>query len=341
MTVLFYPVSVFLGFVSVLISAVVIPGRMFAGKRRKICEFRAHDTVTASIIILNYNGKHLLETCMPSVIKAVEYDGSGHEVILADNGSDDGSIDYVRENFPSVRILALSRNLYYSGANNIAAKYAKNDIVIFLNNDMIVEEDFIRPLLDHFRGEDVFAVSSRIRMEPRKEGGYLVNETGCTRGRFIKGFLEIWQEEPRSGEPGEIFYFSGGSSAVSREKFLCLGGFDTLFNPFYYEDTDLSMRAKENGWKIIYEPRSVVHHKFRGTNNEDNFPAYMIKLAVKTNYILINWKNTGDPVLLAEHFLNLALRLFSTVPGKSDPGFAAGFVMAVLKLPRLFARSTV
>src|SRR4030095_14943359 len=102
----------------------------------------------ATIQILNWDGMHLLEECLPAVIAAVDEEGGPHEILVVDNGSTDGSVAYVRENFPQVRILELDRNYGFVGGNNRGVQSVKTDVVVLLNSDMVVAVDFLRPLLD-------------------------------------------------------------------------------------------------------------------------------------------------------------------------------------------------
>ena len=95
-------------------------------------------TIAASIVIPNWNGRDLLEKYLPSVIAGLE-DHPGSEIIVVDNGSDDGSAELVRERFPQVTVLALPRNLGFGGGSNAGFRAAKNDIVVLLNSDMRVE----------------------------------------------------------------------------------------------------------------------------------------------------------------------------------------------------------
>ncbi|MCJ7749512.1 MAG: glycosyltransferase, partial [Armatimonadetes bacterium] len=93
----------------------------------------------ASIIISTWNGRHLLETCLPLVLRAVAHSGIDHEVIVVDDASTDDTVEYVQKEFPHVRLLALERNLRFAGANNAAARIARGEILVFLNNDMHVD----------------------------------------------------------------------------------------------------------------------------------------------------------------------------------------------------------
>jgi hypothetical protein len=99
-----------------------------------------------SIIILNWNGKDLLAEGLPSVIEAVQRDGRPHEILVVDNGSSDGSQEYLRAAFPRVRILELPENRGFARANNLGVQAARHDIVVLLNNDMVVDPGFLRPL---------------------------------------------------------------------------------------------------------------------------------------------------------------------------------------------------
>ena len=250
----------------------------------------------ASVVIPNWNGKELLEECLHSVV--AEAQRGGHEVLLVDNGSSDGSVDYVREHFPEVHLLALGSNLGFGAGCNAGVRAATHDIVVLLNNDMRVEPGAIDALLDPFVSEDVFAVSAQILFwdaARRRE------ETGQTVGKFSAGRLYV-AHEPPGPAVRPVFYAGGGSSAYDRQKFLALGGFDPLFEPFYGEDTDLSYRAWRRGWSVLFQPRAVVHHKHRGTIGRSFAPHYIVA-TVERNHLLFIWANASDWRLL----LSLAL----------------------------------
>lgn len=99
----------------------------------------------ASIVVLNWNGKDLLAPGIPSILEAVRTDGRPHEVLVVDNGSTDGSLQYLEQSFPQVRVLALGKNLGFAEGNNAGVKAARNEIVILLNNDMVVDPGFLPP----------------------------------------------------------------------------------------------------------------------------------------------------------------------------------------------------
>ncbi len=253
----------------------------------------------ASVVIPNWNGKDLLGKYLPSVIEALK-NHSDNEIVVVDNGSTDGSAEFIRERFPSVRVIALDSNLGFGGGSNIGFRAAKNDIVVLLNSDMRVDPDFLKPLLDAFSDEKIFAVSCQIFFsDPAK----LREETGLTQGWWESGGLRVRHradEAIQSAYP--CFYGGGGSCAFDRRKFLELGGFDSLLAPFYLEDTDLGYLAWKRGWKVLYEPRSSVYHEHRGTIGK-NFAQTQIDLVLKKNFILFCWKNIHELPRLLSHFL--------------------------------------
>ncbi len=264
------------------------------------------DTSKTSIIIPNWNGRELLEQCLPSVVEAVRSDGGDHEIIVVDNHSTDDSVRFLKASYPEVKVLELDTNRGFAGGCNAGAAESQNEIIVFLNNDMMVERGFLRPLLDAFDDETVFAVSSQIYFwdpEKRRE------ETGQTRGFLKLGFLQVVHDEPRDADGVRpVLYAGGGSSAFDRNKFLALGGFDELYQPFYWEDTDISYRAWKRGWKVLYEPRSAVHHKHRGTIGK-TYDADFTHKAVNRNHFLFMWKNFTDLSLLLLHPFVLLGRL--------------------------------
>src|SRR5262249_30216810 len=130
----------------------------------------------ASVVIPNWNGRDLLEKYLPSVVTALA-GNPRNEIVVVDNGSTDGSADYVRAHFPQVNVVALPENLGFGGGSNAGFREAKNDIVVLLNSDMRVEPDFLAPLLEGFRDAEVFAVSCQIFFSDPKK---VREETGLT-----------------------------------------------------------------------------------------------------------------------------------------------------------------
>ncbi len=291
---------------------------------------------TASIVILNWNGKDLLAEGLPSVVRAVAHDGLDHEIIVVDNGSTDGSREFVRAHFPSVRLLELPANLGFGEGNNAGVRAARNEIVVLLNNDMAVDRGFLRPLLEAFEPE-TFAVASQIFLQDpsaRRE------ETGKTSARFRLGMIE-YTHLPLEGAPAgrsfyPVFWAGGGASAFRRSRFLELGGFDPLYSPAYVEDTDLSYRAWKQGWDVRMAPGSVVHHRHRASSSRRFEPGRLEALVLR-NQLLFFWKNISSWRRLTAHCLLLPLNCYRLARDRGL-GVLWGLAGAMLRIPVLQLR---
>ena len=304
--------------------------RMFGRRHTKTAGPAIADA--ASVVIPNWNGRDLLAKYLPSVIEAMEGQRA-NEIIVVDNGSTDGSAEFVRRNFPQVNVVALRDNLGFGGGSNAGFRAARNDIVVLLNSDMRVAPDFLAPLLEGFQDPEVFAVSCQIFFpDPKK----VREETGLTQGWWQDGGLRVRHRiDPAIDELYPCFYGGGGSCAFDREKFLELGGFDPLLHPFYLEDTDLGYLAWKRGWKVLYQPRSVVYHEHRGTIGK-RFRERQIQAALKKNFVLFCWKNIHEWRRLSSHFFftwagGVLTVLFGEVPLRPTLGALA---RAFFQLPQ-------
>ena len=302
-----------------------------AFQKKRLPADRRPSNDAASVVIPNWHGRDLLEKYLPSVIEALQ-GNPRNEIIVVENGSSDGSAEFLRDRFPSVRVLALDRNLGFGGGSNAGFRAAANDIVVLLNSDMRVEPDFLAPLLETFTDENVFSVACQIFFsDPTR----LREETGLTQGWWENGNLRVrHRDDPAVQAPFPCFYGGGGSCAFDRQKFLELGGFDQLLSPFYLEDTDLGYLAWKRGWKVLYQPRSVVYHEHRGTIGK-HFSKSQIDRVLKKNYILFAWKNIHEWPRLASHLLfTFAVAVFSVLFGESgECSTFTGLWRAALQLP--------
>ena len=287
----------------------------------------------ASVVIPNWNGRDLLARYLPSVVLAM----SGHsdsEVIVVDNASVDGSAAYLAEHFPWVRVIELPENCGFGGGSNRGFQAAKNDIVVLLNSDMRVEPNFLPPLLLHFSDPHVFSVSCQIFFS---DPGKRREETGLTQAWWEDGRLKVRHRlDDAISSVYPCFYPGGGSSAFDRRKFLELGGFDPLFEPFYYEDTDLGFMAWKRGWKVLYEPASAVFHEHRGTIGK-KFTREFIQATLKKNAVLLAWKNVHNWRMLTSQLAACFSSSVGTMLFGEDPVrySLAGVARAFLQLPKV------
>ncbi len=316
---------------AIAVVALALVDFVSAFRNKKLPADQRPKNTSASVVIPNWNGRDLLAKYIPSIIEALS-GNPDNEILVVDNGSEDGSAEFLRDHFPSVRVLALHRNLGFGGGSNQGFRAAKNDIVVLLNSDMRVERDFLAPLLEAFTDETVFSVACQIFFsDPNK----LREETGLTQSWWENGALRVrHRDDPAIQVPYPCAYGGGGSCAFDRRKFLELGGFDELLAPFYLEDTDIGYMAWKRGWKVLYQPLSVVYHEHRGTIGK-RFSAAQIEQVLKKNFVLFCWKNIHEWPRFASHFLfayagAVVTVLFGESPERSN---FAGLWRAFRQLP--------
>ena len=209
----------------------------------------------ASIITVNTNERHRLEVYLPSVFAS----RGNFEVIISDNGSTDGSMEFIEASFPNARVVRNGRNLGFAAANNRAAKISEREILVFINPDTAVHPDWLYYLIQPFEDRRVGLTTSKILLmsDPEKINtcGNAMHLTGLTLCRGMGASRKLYDDMD------EVDAVSGAGFAIRRELFEILGGFDEDFF-IYMEETDLSLRARLNGWKCIYVPRSIILHDY-------------------------------------------------------------------------------
>jgi GT2 family glycosyltransferase len=324
------PVDVAVGISLLGAQAVALLLMPLLAATRRVPAIKPPQTSTVTVQILSWDGRPLLEEFLPSVLEAV---GSSNEVVVVDNGSTDDTVEFLRTKFPRVRVVQLDRNYGFSGGNNRGMKQVTTDIVVLLNNDMATDRHFLQPLLKPFSDPAVFAVASQIAMADPAKSRF---ETGKTRGRFEAGLFNVWHDgiEPpeKEKEAIPVFWAGGGACAIDRRKFEMLGGFDSLYSPFYVEDTDLSYQAWKRGWKALLAPASRVIHKHRGTSGP-RFGDLFVNNTTRRNHYLFVWKNVTDLGMVLEH-----LRELPWIHGRAISQYGAAFeyrayLRAFVRLP--------
>jgi GT2 family glycosyltransferase len=285
-------------------------------------------TRNASIVVLNWDGLHFLRELMPSLQTAVGRCPGDHEVIVVDNGSTDGSADWLASAHPWAQLVRLPENRFFIRGNAAGAAAATRDVLVFLNNDMRVEPDWLTELLRPFGPGDLFATSSRIEMQgPR-------TETGLTRCFLRHGEIRFVQVPGAAGPPVPALWAGGGSSAFDRAKYDAIGGFEALYEPCYVEDASLSWQAWRRGWRVLYVHDSVVHHAHRGTSSRVFGRERLERLAWR-NRELFFVRSVTDPRLVAVHALLLPwnVRKHARLLRLSLADGVAALLQAVPRLP--------
>jgi len=278
---------------------------------------------SVSVVIPNWNGIFLMEKHLPDVIRA----SPGVEIIVADDMSTDGSVEYLRKNFPMVVVVERQKHEGFAACVNAGVHAASGDIVILLNTDVKPEKSFLAPLVAHFRDPGVFAVGC---LEKSAEGGKII-----IRGRGLAHWEKGYFIHSRGEVTGdETAWVSGGSGAFRRSAWNVLGGMDTLYNPFYWEDIDLSYRARKAGWKTLFEPKSIVHHYHEeGKIKREFTPEDVKRIAYRNQYIFI-WKNVTDMSILLAHMFWTPIRLLQAL-FSGNLLMLGGFSMAAMRIPAI------
>lgn len=222
-----------------------------------------------AIVILNWNGKKLFDNFLPSVIKYSSTDDA--EIIVADNGSTDESVDYLKRVFPSVRIIDLKTNFGFAEGYNQALSMVNAKYLVLLNSDVKVTEGWIESCITRFEEDDKIAViqpkilsyNNPEYFEYAGAAGGFIDKFGYPfcRGRILN---RIEEDLGQYNLPTPIFWASGACMFVRSDAFIAAGGFDGDFWA-HMEEIDLCWRIKSIGYKIVYQPESVVYHLGGGT----------------------------------------------------------------------------
>jgi GT2 family glycosyltransferase len=218
-----------------------------------------------TVIVVNYNGKQYLESCFDSLLN-MDRSNISLDIVMVDNLSDDDSVRYVKDRFPEIKVVENDLN-NFARALNLGIRNASGEYIAFLNNDVRVEKNWLKGLLEiMLREEKIGAVQSKLLFS---EGG-AINSTGVEELDDFY-FRDIGFREEDTGQYEEIRerdYFTGGSVLLRKSCLDSVGEIDEDFIMFF-EDIDFSIRLRKAGWKIWYSPASVVHHRYHGAASSE------------------------------------------------------------------------
>ena len=287
-----------------------------------------------SVIVLNYNGRKWLGPCLTAL--SAQTRAPDFEIVLVDNGSTDGSLDYVRQRFPIVTVVENGRNLGFAGGNNAGARAARGALLAFLNNDTVPAADWLGRLHDvHETLTPPTLVTSRIVLLDRPDvidsagDGYLRVGGAFKHGHGARAEIVAGSRE--------VFGACGAAFMIDREFFERLGGFDEDFF-MVYEDVDLSYRARLAGARCFLAAEAVVRHAGSatlGTRSPD---------AVFFGQRNLEWtwiKNTPRGLLLRTlpaHAMYSAAGVLHYVLKGRGRAVIRGKLSALLGLPRVLAQ---
>ncbi len=270
--------------------------------------------MTVSVVIPNWQGAKLLKKNLPHVVAL-----GASEVIVVENGSTDGSLELLKTYFPKVKVIVNQTNEGFAKGVNRGVKEAKGDIIILLNTDVIPEKGLLKYVLPHFKDNNLFAVTFN-------EGVW-----SWARGYFNKGLIEHSSGE-KTKQVHDSFWASGGSAAFDKKKWDTLGGFNLMYEPFYWEDVDLSYQAQKRGWRVLWDPQARVEHKHEVTVQKHSL-GQKKELVSQRNQILFFWANITSPTMWVAHIMWMPVRLLSL-------GYWKPFLWALTKLPQVLKSRT-
>ncbi|MGD9129808.1 MAG: glycosyltransferase [Candidatus Woesebacteria bacterium] len=261
---------------------------------------------SVSTVIPNFNGLKLMQKNLPAVLRALR---DGDELIIVDDASTDESVKWLKEKFNckkakkdqvfhgfhktktkkiKIKLLINQKNLRFAETCNRGVKNSKHNFIFLLNNDVSPEKDILSYLLAHFtRKKDQMFAATCLQIE---------NNLGGIKGGknllwFEKGLF--FHSRAKEFKSGTTAWASGGSSLFDKEKWLQLKGFDPGYKPAYWEDIDLSYRARKKGWQVLFEEKAVVEHNHQSTN---------IDVFGKDRIKKISWKASDRFTLKNGHF---------------------------------------
>lgn len=260
---------------------------------------------TLSIVIPTWNGRAHLEACLPSVRRHAP---PGTQVIVVDDGSSDGTLEWLRSKHPWVERLRTPSNVGFCGAVNLGLRHAVGDVVELLNNDTIVTAGWAEAALVHFADPSVGSVAPlTLRMDAPDvldSAGQAYHLIGwaCNIGYGCR-------LKPEYLRSHEVFGPSGCSGFYRRELVIRLGGLLPEYGA-YFEDTDLAFRLRRAGYRCMYEPKSRVFH--RGSATYGEMPDRLVRL-ISRNEELVFWINLPALWLLAGLIPHLAFQIVRTL----------------------------
>ena len=309
-----------------------------------------------SVIIPNYNGQHLLDRNLPSLYDALTTSGiDDYEIIVADDASSDNSVEYLKKSYPEIIIIENISNQGFSSNVNSGLSAATKELVFILNTDIKLYPKYFKPLLPYFDWEDTFGVMGRI-IDPSNEK-FNIGAKGIN---YKFGNFKLIERPLKEKEKRQYTLFlSGANALIDRLKLNRMSGFDTSFDPFYYEDSELGLRAWRLGYKLYYNANAICEHQTSTTISKQ--PAERIKLIAKKNkmalhYIHLNgyelryymfvlslkvlgrliFLNTSYyrsymMLLKSRKLLNQSKKKISTLQGNSNIGFTVKDIASLLK----------
>lgn len=244
------------------------PGNLILQPKLRNCK-----PLKTAIVILNWNGKDHLRKYLPELIEHTNTEK--HQLIVADNGSTDDSLLFLKNEYPVIQIIKLDKNYGFAGGYNKALEQVDADIYCLLNSDVRVTNNWLEPVLEYFKNQEIAAVQPKIlsdrdwsRFEHAGAAGGFIDKYGYPfcRGRIMN---VIEYDKGQYNKTSDIFWASGACMFIRAELFRTNRGFDAGYFA-HMEEIDLCWRLKNQGYRIVYAPNSKVYHYGGATLDYNN-----------------------------------------------------------------------
>jgi GT2 family glycosyltransferase len=272
------------------------------------------DASPVTLLVLNFNGKHYMKLCLDSLL-ATNY--PHFEVVVVDNGSTDGSRDFIKSNYPKVKLIEHDRNYGYTLGYNLVIGKIQTEYIALINNDIVAETNWLKELMVHIKDDYVAAVVPKMKFPDKKR----INSAGGNCDIFGTGWNRGNGEIDRDqfNVVQEVFYGNGGALLIKKQVWREIGPFDERYF-MYGEDLDWCWRARLKGHRIIYVPRAEVYHHWRGSGGAivNMLERHWLSTVLK-NYSLKNLVRIMPRYLALKTLKMIWLIMY----GKSDVKFVA------------------
>ncbi|HZY35210.1 MAG TPA: glycosyltransferase family 2 protein [Mucilaginibacter sp.] len=213
---------------------------------------------SVSVIIPNYNGRHLLQEYMPNNLAVMAAAGAEYEVIIVDDASKDDSVEYIRAAYPGVKLIVNPENKGFSYSCNRGIEAANCELILLLNSDVKLTPGYFDNQWKYFLRWDTFGVMGRII---DMEGDNIQDAARIPKFNGLKLKTDYFYYSNNENDRLYTFYLSGANALIHAQKLKEMGGFYEIFSPFYCEDMELSIRAWRLRWKCYYEHNAVCRHQ--------------------------------------------------------------------------------
>jgi GT2 family glycosyltransferase len=250
---------------------------------------------SVSVVIPNYNGRHLLKEYLPYTFEVLKAAGMQYEVIVVDDASTDESAAFVQSYYPQIALIINPQNKGFSYTCNRGIAIARYELILLLNSDVKLTPGYFDDQWKYFLRWDTFGVMGRII---DMEGDHIQDAARIPKWNGFKLKTSYFYYSDTADARLYTFYLSGANALINAEKLRQLGGFNELFSPFYCEDMELSIRAWRLKWKCYYEHKSVCRHQVSASTKNYKTEKWVKSIYFRNRFFL-HAIHLNGPALLA------------------------------------------